>query len=239
MKENLEKINEVMSEVENKGKQILIFLLYFIGFLLGPSLFYSLVNVVYPIDDVMIANLVGNGLYAIMLFIILHRVLIGDFKKLGKDKVNNMKVMFKWWGIGLLIMMISNLIINGIVFNGSIAANEEANRELILASPFLSIFLAVFIAPFVEEITFRYGLRKIFKNVWFYAIFSGFIFGFLHAISGIESAKDMLDLLYIIPYGSLGFAFSVIYYKTENIWVNIFTHMLHNGLVYSLLILLV
>ena len=136
-------------------------------------------------------------------------------------------------------MMISNLIINGIVFNGSIAANEESNRELILASPFLSIFLAVFIAPFVEEITFRYGLRKIFKNVWFYAIFSGFIFGFLHAISGIESAKDMLDLLYIIPYGSLGFAFSVIYYKTDNIWVNIFTHMLHNGLVYSLLILLV
>ena len=239
MKENLEKINEVMSEIENKGKQILIFLLYFIGFLLGPSLFYSLVNVVSPINDVIIANLVGNGLYAIMLFIILHKVLINDFKKLGNDKVNNMKVMFKWWGIGLLIMMISNLIINEIVFNGSIAANEETNRELILASPFLSVFLAVFIAPFVEEITFRYGLRKIFKNVWFYAIVSGFIFGLLHAISGIESVKDMLNLLYIIPYGALGFTFSVMYYKTNNIWVNIFVHMLHNAIVYSLLILFV
>ena len=239
MKENLEKINDVMSEIENKGKQILIFLLYFIGFLLGPSLFYSLINKFYPIDDVMIANLVGNGLYAIMLFIILHKVLINDFKKLGNDKVNNMKVMFKWWGIGLLIMMISNLIINEIVFNGSIAANEETNRELILASPFLSVFLAVFIAPFVEEITFRYGLRKIFKNVWFYAIVSGFIFGLLHAISGIESVKDMLNLLYIIPYGALGFTFSVMYYKTNNIWVNIFVHMLHNAIVYSLLILFV
>ena len=239
MKENLEKINDVMSEIENKGKQILIFLLYFIGFLLGPSLFYSLVNVVSPINDVIIANLVGNGLYAIMLFIILHKVLINDFKKLGNDKVNNMKVMFKWWGIGLLIMMISNLIINEIVFNGSIAANEETNRELILASPFLSVFLAVFIAPFVEEITFRYGLRKIFKNVWLYAIVSGFIFGLLHAISGIESVKDMLNLLYIIPYGALGFTFSVMYYKTNNIWVNIFVHMLHNAIVYSLLILFV
>ena len=239
MEENIEKINEVMLKVENKGKQILIFLLYFVGFLLGPSLFYSLVNVVYPIDDVMVANLVGNGLYAILLFVILHKVLISDFKKLGKDKVNNMRVMFKWWGIGLLIMMFSNLVINGIVFNGSIAANEEANREIILASPYLSVFLAVLLAPFVEELTFRYGLRKIFKNVWFYAIVSGFIFGFLHAIAGIESVNDLIDLLYIIPYGSLGFAFSVIYYKTDNIWVNIFVHMLHNGIVYFLLLLFV
>ena len=238
MKKNIEEMNVEVLKKQN-SKNVLIFLLYFVGFLLGPSLLYSLVNLVYPINDVMIANLIGNGLYAIILFIILHKILINNFKKLGKDKINNMKVMFKWWGIGLIIMMISNLIINGIVFNGSIAANEESNRELILASPFLSIFLAVFIAPFVEEITFRYGLRKIFKNVWFYAIFSGFIFGFLHAISGIESAKDMLDLLYIIPYGSLGFAFSVIYYKTDNIWVNIFVHMLHNGIVYSLLILFV
>ncbi len=238
MKKNIEEMNVEVLKKQN-SKNVLIFLLYFVGFLLGPSLLYSLVNLVYPINDVIIANLIGNGLYAIILFIILHKILINNFKKLGKDKINNMKVMFKWWGIGLIIMMLSNLIINEVVFNGSIAANEEANREIILASPFLSIFLAVFIAPFVEEITFRYGLRKIFKNVWFYAIFSGFIFGFLHAISGIESAKDMLDLLYIIPYGSLGFAFSVIYYKTENIWVNIFTHMLHNGLVYSLLILLV
>lgn len=238
MKKNIEEMNVEVLKKQN-SKNVLIFLLYFVGFLLGPSLLYSLVNLVYPINDVIIANLIGNGLYAIILFIILHKILINNFKKLGKDKINNMKVMFKWWGIGLIIMMLSNLIINEVVFNGSIAANEEANREIILASPFLSIFLAVFIAPFVEEITFRYGLRKIFKNVWFYAIFSGFIFGFLHAISGIESAKDMLDLLYIIPYGSLGFAFSVIYYKTDNIWVNIFTHMLHNGLVYSLLILLV
>lgn len=238
MKKNIEEMNVEVLKKQN-SKNVLIFLLYFVGFLLGPSLLYSLVNLVYPINDVMIANLIGNGLYAIILFIILHKILINNFKKLGKDKINNMKVLFKWWGIGLIIMMLSNLIINEVVFNGSIAANEEANREIILASPFLSIFLAVFIAPFVEEITFRYGLRKIFKNVWFYAIVSGFIFGFLHAISGIESAKDMLDLLYIIPYGSLGFAFSVIYYKTDNIWVNIFVHMLHNGIVYSLLILFV
>lgn len=239
MKENLEKMNAIISKVENKGRNILIFLLYFIGFLLGPSLFYSVVNKIYPVRDTMIANLIGNGLYAIFIFIILHKVLINDFKKLSKDKVNNMRIMFKWWGIGLAIMMVSNLIINEIVFDGSIAANEEANRELILASPYLSIFLAVFLAPFVEEITFRYGLRKIFKNVWFYAITSGVIFGLLHAIAGIESAEDLIDLLYIIPYGSLGFAFSVIYYKTNNIWVNIFVHMLHNGIIYSLLILFV
>ena len=116
MKENLEKMNAIISEVENKGRNILIFLLYFIGFLLGPSLFYSVVNKIYPVRDTMIANLIGNGLYAIFIFIILHKVLINDFKKLSKDKVNNMRIMFKWWGIGLAIMMVSNLIINEIVF---------------------------------------------------------------------------------------------------------------------------
>ncbi len=239
MKKNLERINTTLNNIEDKGKYILIFILYFLGFVLGPSLFYSIVNKFYPIDDIMIANLIGNGLYSVFIFIILHKVLINDFKKLKKNKINNMRIMFKWWGIGLAIMMFSNLIINEIVFNGSIAANEEANREIILASPYLSIFLAVFLAPFVEELTFRYGLRKIFKNVWFYAITSGVIFGLLHAIAGIESAKDLIELLYIIPYGALGFAFSVIYYKTDNIWVNIFTHMLHNGIVYSMLLLFV
>ena len=170
MKKNLERINTTLNNIEDKGKYILIFILYFLGFVLGPSLFYSIVNKFYPIDDIMIANLIGNGLYSVFIFIILHKVLINDFKKLRKNKINNMRIMFKWWGIGLAIMMFSNLIINEIVFNGSIAANEEANREIILASPYLSIFLAVFLAPFVEELTFRYGLRKIFKNVWFYVI---------------------------------------------------------------------
>ncbi len=237
MKYNSTKVQNVISNIENRGKNILIFILFFLGFLIGPSLFYSLVYEIYPTQDRVIANLIGNGSYAIFLFIILRKTLIKDFKDLKNDRVQKMRTLFKWWGIGLLVMMVSNFIINEIVFDGSIAANEEANRELILSFPVLSVFLAVFIAPFVEEMTFRYGLRKVFKNKWCYAITSGVIFGFLHAISGIESYSDLIDLLYIIPYGALGFAFSIIYFKTKNIWVNIITHTLHNAIVYSLLIL--
>ena len=237
MKYDSVKVQNDVNNIENKRKNILIFILFFLGFLLGPSLFYSIVYKIYPIEDTIISNLIGNGLYTIFLFIILRKTLIKDFKDLKNNRVQKMRTLFKWWGIGLLIMMVSNLIINEIVFDGSIAANEEANREIILSSPVLSIFLAVFLAPFVEEITFRYGLRKVFKNKWCYAIASGVIFGFLHAISGIESYSDLIDLLYIIPYGALGFAFSIIYFNTKNIWVNIITHMLHNAIVYSLLIL--
>ena len=63
---------------------------------------------------------------------------------------------------------------------------------------------------------------------------SGLIFGSLHITSYITTISD---IIYIIPYASLGFAFGLLYYKTDNIFSSITVHSIHN-LLATLLVLL-
>ena len=65
------------------------------------------------------------------------------------------------------------------------------------------------------------------NNKFIYVLLSGFIFGGLHAISSITT---LLDLVYLIPYCSLGFIFAYLYTKTDNIFSTIIAHSFHNGL---------
>ena len=78
-----------------------------------------------------------------------------------------------------------------------------------------------------EELIFRKSIRDISKNKWFYVITSGFVFGGLHVLSSITS---VVDLLYLIPYCSLGFAFALLYTRTNNIFSSMTIHAFHNGL---------
>ena len=44
----------------------------------------------------------------------------------------------------------------------------------------------------------------------------------------IGSASSLIDVLFIIPYSSLGLAFAYTYYKTDNIFSTISMHLIHN-----------
>ena len=44
----------------------------------------------------------------------------------------------------------------------------------------------------------------------------------------LGQVTNNLDYLYIIPYMSLGIAFSALYHKTNNIFSSISMHALHN-----------
>ena len=68
-----------------------------------------------------------------------------------------------------------------------------------------------------------YGDNKITKGI--YIFLSGFIFALLHVLGQTSS---YLDYIYIIPYMSLGIAFSSLYSKTDNIFSSISMHMFHN-----------
>ena len=82
-------------------------------------------------------------------------------------------------------------------------------------------------APFVEELTFRKSIRDVINNKWCYVLASGLLFGLLHIIGYIDSVSD---LIYLIPYGSLGVCFALLYYKTNNIFSTIIVHSLHNSI---------
>jgi len=203
----------------------------FFGFVLAPSLIVILLSMTGLKDEVILTFLTELVYVAIIAFIYRH-TLIKDFKSFDKKYI---KIMVKWWLIGWVIMIASNALINFVIFKGDIALNEEQNREMLTTYPMLGLILAGVLAPILEELTFRRGFRKISDNKYIFAIISTFVFAFLHVVPGfvigVEPLKlDWLQLLYLVPYGSLGFSFSWLYAKTDNIFANIYIHAFHNTL---------
>jgi len=90
----------------------------------------------------------------------------------------------------------------------------------------------------VEELVFRKAFKDAIKNKWLFIIISGLIFGGMHVVG---SYTTITDLLFIIPYSCLGFAFAAAYYNTDTIFTSITLHMIHNTIltVTSILTLLI
>jgi len=169
--------------------------------------------------------------YMLVLFLLYKDKIIKDFKSYFKRFMNNFEESFKYYFIGVIIMMVSNLIIN-FVITDAIAGNEEAVRDMIDVVPLYMFFSVSLYAPFVEELIFRhsikdmvlcYGHNKITRGI--YIFLSGFIFALMHILG---NATSLIDYIYLIPYMSLGIAFSSLYSKTDNIFSTIMMHCLHN-----------
>lgn len=195
-----------------------------------PSILFSIFNI--NLDKISNSNkiillLTSDIVFILILFFAYRKKILNDFKNFfNKNFSTNIETAFKYWLIGFIIMIVSNLII--ITFTkAGLASNEEAVRTLIDNYPLYMIFSTVIYAPLTEELIFRHGFREIIKLKYLYIIISGFVFGALHVIS---SADTPLSLLHLIPYCSLGFAFASLYTKTNNIFSTISMHMLHNTL---------
>lgn len=237
---NDNKISIIVSDTEKKIiKGLISFLLIFL------MLFWSVIpSVVLKIIGINPNNLSSIVKYVItfandILFLVL---LIGIYYKDLKDNLkkyfkcnlkNNIKTSIAYWLIGLGIMMASNYLI-AIVTNGQLADNEEAVRSMVDIAPLYMAFQLIVYAPLSEELIFRRSFRDIFKNKWTFAIISGVVFGGLHAITSIT---DMVSLLYLIPYCSLGIVFGLLYYKTNNIFSTIVIHAIHNSMALVLYLL--
>lgn len=169
--------------------------------------------------------------YIMILFLIYKKKIITDFKNFVKDFWKNFEEAFKYYFIGAIIMVVSNLIIT-IFISDAVAGNEEAVREMIDSVPLYMIFSVSIYAPFIEELIFRHSIKdsvmcfgnsKLLKYT--YVFISGFVFALMHILG---QATSILDYVYIVPYMSLGVAFSLLYSKTDNIFSSISMHCLHN-----------
>ncbi len=213
---------KIIEFLKGIGTIALYFLLTIIGTLLLSD-FYKSPNKV-------IATLAQLGTYTIMLLglaFVYRKRLIADFKKFKKENIN---IALRNWIMGLGIMMISNLIIT--FFVRDIAANESANRELLFAYPISNIISMVLIGPMIEEITFRASFQKAFNKWYTFALTTGIIFGLAHI-----AKFELLEFLFIIPYGALGFFFAKALYETDNIYTSFIAHMTHNLLCVLLILL--
>ncbi len=180
-----------------------------------------------------VTNIFIELIILIIFLLIFRKTIIPDFYSFKKEAPKYLKKYAKYWLIGLIIMIISNAIIGNII---GMPENEKANRNLFNELPIYSTLALIIFAPIIEELLTRAILKDTFKNKWIYILISGFIFGFLHCTSFIID-NNLLELLFIIPYGALGSVFAYIYYESNNIWTNISFHALHNLLGLSLIIL--
>lgn len=158
-----------------------------------------------------------------------------DFKKNFKDYIDK---YIKYWFLMLGLMFLSNIIITKFT-TVEVAENQETIIELLKEIPIYTFVTTVLIAPFLEELVFRLSFRKIFaKTNILFIFFSGLVFGAMHVIG---TCTNFIDLLFIIPYSIPGFIFAYIYSKSKNICIPISLHLLHNGvmMILQLLLLLV
>lgn len=139
----------------------------------------------------------------------------------------------KYWFITLGLMMASNIIIQMIA--SGIAQNEQAVREMLHLEPLYTFIASVIIAPFLEESIFRLSIRKIIpNNKWLFILISGISFGLLHVIGDITVWTDWL---FIVPYSIPGLVFAYTLVESDNIFVPISLHTIHNGILVTIQLL--
>ena len=181
----------------------------------------------------MIYIIVFEIMIASIIALINHEKLIKNIKDFKKKYKTYLQKYLPYYILGLIIMMVSNIIINSLT--GSIAGNEQAIQETLTKSPIYIFIQAAILAPFIEEMVFRQSIRNIITNKKTFIIASGLIFGGLHVIGNIHT---IYDILYIIPYATPGIIFAYILTKTDNIFVPISIHFIHNFLLVTLQIIL-
>lgn len=145
---------------------------------------------------------------------------IRDFKENGKKHLTK---YFIYYVIGVVLMGLSNIIIQKIT-NINLSGNEEKVRSLIKDFPIYMAIISVITAPITEEIIFRKTFKNIFKLKYLFIIMSGLVFGILH----ISDFSNIGQILLGIPYIIMGIDFAYIYYKTDNIFVTMTFHTIHN-----------
>lgn len=227
MKETTTFLDKLLEKIKLISKQFFIILFYIILVVSLQLIF---------IDDLTSTNkLVANASYIyidlvtlITFIFIFRKVIIPDWYDFKKNFRKYIKENYKYWLYGLLVMVISNALINIFL---EMPTNEELNRNILSELPVYSTLTMVIISPIIEELMTRIYFKKAFKNPYVYIILSGLIFGSLHLLS----ISTLVEALYVIPYGALGCAFAYMYYKTENIWTNIFFHSLHNLIAIALI----
>ena len=203
----------------------LLLLLLFFQYI--PLLLFKINLEKISINNKIIYSLICDIMLIIIFVIIYKKDIINNFKNyFNKNIKKNLKISIKYWLIGFGIMIATNIIITTIT-NGAIPQNEESVRTLINKFPLYMLFELAIYAPLTEEIIFRKSIKDIIDNKYIYSITSGLIFGLMHIIGTI---KTPTELIFILPYASLGTVFALLYHKTNNIFSTITIHSIHNTL---------
>lgn len=135
--------------------------------------------------------------------------------------------------IGLIVMLsVIGAVLTALMGHLTISQNQASINQTLrtgILARIGMVFLAVVIAPLIEETIFR----GIIMNTWLHhnryygdVLLSAILFGIFHTTAD-------LSIVTVLPYVIMGAVFALIYRKTGNLAVNIYTHMLYNAGVVS------
>ena len=179
----------------------------------------------------LIIDTLVSFLYIIIIMIMFKKEIKKSIIDLKDNFVERGFVSVICWMLGILVMIISSTILNKLL-GKSAATNELGIREALKRAPIYMFISCTIIAPIFEEMVFRISIKGIIKNNILFILASGFVFGFIHItqdlVNVIQGTSSMFQLLYIIPYSSMGFALAYLYSKTKNITLPILVHFIHN-----------
>ena len=185
-----------------------------------------------PIPNTGIALICSVSILYLLQILLLFVPMLKELKRDFIAFKNNFKLylsnMLPRFGIILIFYMISN-------FSLTVLVSDIATNQAIISQwpIYISAFIAIIIAPFTEELMFRGFMKKFIKNDILFILLSSLIFGALH----VTVANSIPQLLFVIPYSILGFAFSLNYVKTRNIVSNIVLHSIWNSIAIIALII--
>lgn len=213
--------------VKNKYKFLLIILIYILyqgNFIITIFESFNLKLNNLPRNLKIFILILNDLIYISTLILMFKEEIKKGLKQLRKNFSSSATLALNCWVIGCFIMTISSFIIS-LISKQSISSNESLVRQSIKLAPIYMLFTCSIAAPVLEEMTFRRALKGLIKNKWIFILVSGLSFGLLHVLGSYNS---LLDLLYVIPYGSMGCCFAYLLTKTDNITLPIIIHMMHN-----------
>ena len=170
-------------------------------------------------------KIIYNISFELILIIIItftyRKTIIKDIKNFKNCHFTN---YIRYWLIALILMIISNILINTFIGIDT-SSNQEIIVETFKKAPIFTTILTILFAPLLEELVFRLSFRKMFKTNNLFIIISGLFFGFMH----VSNPNSLLELIYIIPYSIPGIIFAYTLTKSNNIFVPIGLHFIHNS----------
>ena len=197
-------------------------IIYILAFIISMVLMF----VIPKFTESKIVSIAIDVVIVFMMILLFFKDLKRDFKYFKDYFREYNSYVLKMFGISFAVMVVLAISIR-LYTKISSPTNQLNLIALFKAMPVYLILLACIYAPFTEELLFRGIFRKIFNNKWLFIILCGLTFGALHVIDDFQSIGE---LLYILVYSSLGMFLSATYYKTNNLFANIYFHFLQNTL---------
>lgn len=212
----------------NLIKNIIICILSILAMVFIPSLI-AIELVKYNLNQ-MVITAISDMIFLALLIIVFFKDIVKDIKVYFKNFNKSVFKSFKWYFLGIVLMAGFNLIINNIT--GNISDNETLVRSLIYKFPTVAFICVAILAPFIEEIVFRKSVMNCTKNKWIGSTISALLFGLAHVISYLS---DFSNIIYMLPYASLGFAFAMMDYESDTMFSSVTYHALHNAFSFAII----